>query len=85
VPLDPGPLVLARRAGAWVVPGVSTFATDGTLEIEFDEPFTLDPDRGGIELDQGLDRVQRFFDAHVRAHPTQWFTWSPARTGAPGS
>jgi len=85
VPLDPGPLVLARRTGAWVIPGVSTFAPDGTLEIEFDEPFTLGPDRGGLELGQGLDRVQRFFDAHVRAHPTQWFTWSPARTGASGS
>jgi len=85
VPLDPGPLLLARRADAWVIPGVSTFAPDGALEIEFEEPFTLDPDRGGLELEQGLDRVQRFFDAHVRAHPTQWFTWSPARTGASGS
>jgi KDO2-lipid IV(A) lauroyltransferase len=85
VPLDPGPLLLARRAGAWVIPGVSTFATDGALEIEFHAPFILDPERGGLELDQGLELVQRFFDAHVRAHPTQWFTWSPARTGASGS
>jgi lauroyl/myristoyl acyltransferase len=85
VPIDHGPLLLARRAGAWVIPGVSTFAPDGALEIEFDQPFALDPRRGGLELGQGLDRVQRFFDAHVRAHPTQWFTWNAARTGATGS
>jgi KDO2-lipid IV(A) lauroyltransferase len=85
VPIDSGPLLLARRANAWVIPGVSTFAPDGAMEIEFDAPFTLDPGPGGLELGQGLDRVQRFFDAHVRAHPTQWFTWSAARTGASGS
>jgi lauroyl/myristoyl acyltransferase len=80
VPIDPGPLLLARRAGALVLPGIPTFAADGALEIEFDPPFTLGPERGGLELGHGLARLQRFFDAHVREHPTQWFTWSAART-----
>jgi KDO2-lipid IV(A) lauroyltransferase len=84
VPIDPGPLLLARRAGACVLPGVSTFAAEGGLEIEFAPPFTLEPGRGGLDLGQGIDRVQEFFDAHVRAHPTQWFTWNAARTGASG-
>ena len=79
VPIDPGPLLLARRAGAIVIPGVSTFALDGALEIRLDSPFTLDPARGGLELHQGVARLQRFFDAHVRAYPTQWFTWGAER------
>ena len=79
VPIDPGPLLLARRAGAIVIPGVSTSMPDGALEIRLDSPFTLDPARGGLELHQGVARLQRFFDAHVRAHPTQWFAWSTGR------
>ncbi|HEY2925169.1 MAG TPA: hypothetical protein VGJ98_09425 [Candidatus Eisenbacteria bacterium] len=84
VPIDRGPLLLARRARALVIPGVSTLAPDGTLEIEFDAPFSLGP--GGLEVSQGLVRLQRFFDAHVRAHPTQWFEWrSVLRLGTFGS
>ncbi len=84
VSIDRGPLLLARRSGALVLPGVSTFAPDGALEIDFDAPFSLGPARGGLDLAQGVARLQRFFDAHVRAHPTQWFEWRAARsTGAP--
>jgi len=75
VPLDPGPLLLARRAGALVLPGAAAFGSDGALEIEFHAPFTLAPDRNGVELEVGLARVQCFFDAQVRNHPTQWFAW----------
>ena len=85
VPIDPGPLLLARRAGALVLAGVTTFASDGALEIEFDPPFSLDSGPGGIEVSQGLARLQRLFDAHVRAHPTQWFSWSAtSRLSVPG-
>jgi len=78
VPIDRGPLLLARRAEALVLPGVSTFAKDGALEIDFDAPFALGAARGGLDLAQGIARLQRFFDAHVRAHPTQWFEWGSA-------
>jgi KDO2-lipid IV(A) lauroyltransferase len=78
VRIDRGPLLLARRARALVLPGVSALASDGTLEVRFDEPFSLDPRRGGLALPQAVERLQRFFDAHVRAHPTQWFEWRSA-------
>jgi KDO2-lipid IV(A) lauroyltransferase len=74
VAIDRGPLLLARRAGALVIPGVSTFAADGSLEIDFDAPFSLDPARG-LDILEGQARLQRFFDGHVRARPTQWFEW----------
>jgi len=86
VPLDPGPLLLARRAEALVVAGTSAFSADGALEIEFLTPFALAPEREGLTLMQGLSRLQRFFDAHVREYPTQWFSWGAARApGAAGS
>jgi hypothetical protein len=54
---------------------VSSAARDGALEIGLDSPFTLDPGPGGLELDEGIARLSLYFDAHVRAHPTQWFPW----------
>ncbi|MBI4364942.1 MAG: lysophospholipid acyltransferase family protein [Candidatus Latescibacteria bacterium] len=82
VSVDPAPLLLARRAGALVLPGLSCLSADGGLEIEFDRPFTMGA-RDGIPMTEGVGRIQRFFDRHVRAHPTQWFEWRLRRS--PGS
>lgn len=79
VPLDCGPLFLARRAGALVLPGVSRFTSDGGYEVRLDDPFSLDPDRGGITLPEARGRLQRLFDDHVRTYPTQWFAWGQER------
>ena len=76
VPLDRAPLLLARRASAQVLAGVSWRAPDGAVEVRFHPAFLLEPRRGGIALPQAEARLQRFFDAHVRAHPTQWFDWA---------
>lgn len=78
VRVDPAPLLLARRACAQVLAGVAWQAEDGAVEVRFHPAFTLGPRRDGIGLDQAQARLQRFFDAHVRAHPTQWFDWSLA-------
>ena len=79
VPVDFAPLLLARRAGALVLPGVSRLAADGGLEIDFDKPFALDP-RGGLSVPEAVRRIQRFLDEHVRAHPTEWFEWRLRRS-----
>ena len=79
--LDPAPLLIARRASAQVLAGVAWRAADGAVEVRFQPAFTLEPRHGGIGLHQAEARLQRFFDAHVRAHPTQWFEWD---RGAPG-
>jgi lauroyl/myristoyl acyltransferase len=88
VPLDAGPLLLARRASAQVLAGVAWREPDGVIEVRFHPAFTLEPRRGGIGMAQAQATLQRFFDAHVRAHPTQWFdwgVWSPAGEGVDAS
>jgi lauroyl/myristoyl acyltransferase len=82
VPVDRGPLLLARRAGALVLPGVSRLSADGGLEIEFDPPFAMGG-RQGLSVAEGAGRIQRFFDLHVRSHPTQWFEWCVRRNPGP--
>lgn len=84
VRIDRGPLLLARRARALVLAGVSWMESDGTLQVRFDDPFSLAPRRGGLALPQALARLQRFFDGHVRAHPTQWFEWRAEESGEAG-
>jgi len=74
VPLDRAPLLLARRASAQILAGVSWRAPDGAVEVRFHPAFSIEPRRGGLQKAEAL--LQRFFDAHVRAHPTQWFDWA---------
>lgn len=82
VPIDRAPLLLASRAGARVMGGVSWLGANGALHVRFLEPFALAPEREGLSLAQAAHRLQRFFDAHVRAHPTQWYEWTAPRPDA---
>jgi lauroyl/myristoyl acyltransferase len=84
VPIDRAPLLLARRAGARVLAGVSWRDDDGALHVRLLEPFVLTPNGEGLSLAQAAARLQRFFDEHVRAHPTQWYEWAAATPG-PGA
>lgn len=76
VAVDPAPLRLAQRARAQVLPGAAWRDTDGRIAVRFHAPFTLDPMPGGLSVEEALVSLSRFFDDHVRAHPTQWFDWS---------
>ncbi|MEK7348838.1 MAG: hypothetical protein AABZ94_08185 [Candidatus Eisenbacteria bacterium] len=76
VPIDRAPLLLASRAGARVLAGVSWRGVNGALHVRFLEPFSLAPHRGGLSLPQAAARLQRFFDEHVLAHPAQWYEWT---------
>ncbi|MGE5176461.1 MAG: lysophospholipid acyltransferase family protein [Hyphomicrobiales bacterium] len=75
VAVDPAPLFLARRARAQVLAGVAWHEADGAVSVRFHAPFTLGAGRNGAEIEEARGELERFFDAHVRAHPTQWFDW----------
>jgi len=76
VPIDRAPLLLASRAGARVLAGVSWRGVNGSLHVRFLEPFWLAPQQEGLSLPQAAARLQRFFDQHVVAHPSQWYEWT---------
>jgi lauroyl/myristoyl acyltransferase len=81
VPIDRAPLLLARRAEARVLAGVSWRSPDGALHVRFLEPFAVGSREGGLPLAQAARRLQRFFDEHVLEHPSQWYAWDGARAG----
>lgn len=76
VAIDTAPLILAQRARAQVLPGAAWRAPDGGIAVRFHAPFTLEPRSGGLSVEEAAASLSRFFDDHVRAHPTQWFDWS---------
>jgi KDO2-lipid IV(A) lauroyltransferase len=74
-----GPFVLARAAGAAVVPAFCVMAPGGRYRLEIDPPIWVKP---GEEL-TGLSTVVGALERVIRAYPTQWFNffdaWSPPR------
>jgi len=72
-----GPFVLARAAGAPVVPAFCTMAADGRYRVEVGSPIWV---KLGEEM-AGLETMVAALERAVRAHPTQWFNffdvWAP--------
>ncbi|HEX7077572.1 MAG TPA: lysophospholipid acyltransferase family protein [Candidatus Eisenbacteria bacterium] len=83
VSIDPAPLFLARRARAQVLAGVAWRESDGAVAVRFHPPFILGAGRGDVEIAEARSAIEGFFDAHVRAHPTQWFDWGTGATADP--
>ena len=76
VPVNSTPLLLARRGRAQILAGAAWREGDGAIGIRFHAPFTLAPVRGGLDLGRAEQTLQQFFDAHLLAHPTQWYDWN---------
>jgi KDO2-lipid IV(A) lauroyltransferase len=72
-----GPFVLARAAGAAVIPAFCAMAPGGRYQLEIDPPIWVKP---GEEL-AALGTVVVALERIIRAYPTQWFNffdaWSP--------
>jgi KDO2-lipid IV(A) lauroyltransferase len=70
-PFPLGPFVLARAAGAPVLPAFCLLRPDRRYTIAIGEPWTVTP---GGEAD-ALARWVTVLEAMVRRHPTQWFNF----------
>ncbi|MEX2426240.1 MAG: hypothetical protein WD401_05685 [Thermomicrobiaceae bacterium] len=70
--LPPGPIRIARDAGAPVVPTFARREGDG-FYMEVEEPFMV-PKTDNVEADvqRGLERLVSVFERHLRAAPDQW-------------
>jgi len=77
-----GPFVLARAAGAPVVPAFCALTADGRYRIGMEPPIWVKPGGEVAALGAAVQALERA----VRRHPTQWFNffdvWSPARAAA---
>jgi KDO2-lipid IV(A) lauroyltransferase len=72
-----GPFVLARAAGAAVVPAFCAMAPGGRYRLEIDAPIWVKPGEEASALATTVAALERV----IRAYPTQWFNffdaWSP--------
>jgi KDO2-lipid IV(A) lauroyltransferase len=66
-----GPFVLARAAGAPVLPAFCTMTRDGCYRVDVGAPIWVKP---GEEM-AGLEAMVAALEGAVRAHPTQWFNF----------
>ena len=77
-----GPFVLARAAGAPVVPAYCAMDADHRYRITVDPPVWVKPGEEATALAAMVATLERA----IRAHPTQWFNffdvWSPPRVAA---
>ena len=71
--LPDGPLRIAYRTGANVLPVFALRLPDDTFLLEFELPLQL-PDTGDREadLDAGIRMVASLLERRIRAHPEQW-------------
>jgi KDO2-lipid IV(A) lauroyltransferase len=74
-----GPFVLARAAGAAVVPAFCVMVPGGRYRLEIDPPIWVKPGEEYAALATVVGALERV----IRAYPTQWFNfydaWSPPR------
>lgn len=65
-----GPVKLASRTGAAIVPMAMLATEDGGYRIDVREPVELNGDKGSLEAD--VERCSKAVEAFVRAEPSQW-------------
>ena len=79
VPFPLGPFILARAAGAPVVPAFCTMADDTRYQIAIEPPIWVKP---GAEID-ALAIAVGALERAVRRTPTQWFNFFEMWAGPP--
>jgi phosphatidylinositol dimannoside acyltransferase len=81
--LPPGPIRIARDAGAPVIPTFARREGDGYFMF-VEEPFMV-PKTDNVEddIEKGLERLVEVFERHLSAAPEQWVMFQRVWTEAP--
>lgn len=76
VPSFKGPVVLARRTGAVILPGFTAYSHGWEQRLFIDKPFVLES-TGDQELDvaHNLARLMKLFEGYIEQYPEQWWWW----------
>jgi KDO2-lipid IV(A) lauroyltransferase len=65
-----GPVKLASRTGAPIVPMAMLMTDDGTYRIEINEPIKVGDN--GATLEQDVERCSKAVEGFIRQRPSQW-------------
>ena len=77
-----GPVVLAMKSGAALVPAFVLRQSDGRYfgMLEESIPLVLEGDRDDI-IEENLGKTARVFEKHIRSYPDQWYCPDPITAG----
>jgi KDO2-lipid IV(A) lauroyltransferase len=73
VPMFSGPVVMARRSGAAVIPMYMHRQDDGHLVLTILPELTLSSDKGKDGIAEDLRSINRLYEQWIRAYPSQWW------------
>jgi lauroyl/myristoyl acyltransferase len=85
-PFPSGPFVLARLAGAPLIPVFIPRIGTRHYEVRIGNPLVLAREqRDAYSLDRAMRTVVREFEAIIREFPSQWFQFTPFWSAAPAA
>lgn len=76
VPSFKGPVVLAMRTGAVILPGFTVYSHGWRQHLCIEKPFVLET-TGDQERDvvHNLARLMKLFEGYIEQYPEQWWWW----------
>jgi len=76
VPSFKGPVVLAMRTGAVILPGFIVYSHGWRHTLFIEDPFTLEiTGDQGRDVDRNLARLMKLFEGYIERYPEQWWWW----------
>jgi KDO2-lipid IV(A) lauroyltransferase len=76
VPSFKGPMVLAMRTGATILPGFIVYDNGWRQKLFIEKPFavktTVNQDR---DISQNLARLMKLIEGYIERYPEQWWWW----------
>jgi KDO2-lipid IV(A) lauroyltransferase len=76
VPSFKGPMVLAMRTGATILPGFIVYDKGWRQKLIIEKPFTVKTtDNQERDISQNLARLMKLTEGYIERYPEQWWWW----------